>query len=336
VIRFVFFICWCLFAGEFSVADSLPAPPSQPTTGPGSSEYVCADVTVHHYGEGTGKFWIFEPSNPVPKSAPVIVFCHGWGVMSPNTYGAWITHLVRRGNIVIYPQYMVVLLASMRDFTPCSIVAEKNAFAELQKPGHVVAQSDRVAVVGHSMGGAIVPNLVALAALENLPVPKAMCLVEPDNHAGFAPAIEMPRADFSAIPAGTLTQIIVGDRDRVAREDTAREIYRLLPQIPEKNKSYIEMISDTHGSPPLLANHGAPVGRKILDPEAEDFDSSMRHREPDALNYYGIWKLFDAEMDAAFFGKNVEYAIGNTPQQRFMGKWSDGVAVKELVVISRP
>ena len=40
--------------------------------------------------------------------------------------------------------------------------------------------------------------------------------------------------------------------------------------------------------------------------------------------------------DAAFNGKNREYALGNTPQQRFMGLWSDGVPVKELKVTDKP
>jgi hypothetical protein len=55
-----------------------------------------------------------------------------------------------------------------------------------------------------------------------------------------------------------------------------------------------------------------------------------------ALDYYGTWKLFDALTDAAFNGKNREYALGNTPQQRFMGVWSDGVPVKELKVTNKP
>jgi hypothetical protein len=55
-----------------------------------------------------------------------------------------------------------------------------------------------------------------------------------------------------------------------------------------------------------------------------------------ALDYYGTWKLFDGLTDAAFTGKNREYALGNTRQQRFMGVWSDGVPVKELKVIDKP
>ena len=55
-----------------------------------------------------------------------------------------------------------------------------------------------------------------------------------------------------------------------------------------------------------------------------------------ALDFYGTWKLFDGLCDAAFYGKNREYALGNTPQQRFMGVWSDGVPVKELKVTDKP
>ena len=40
--------------------------------------------------------------------------------------------------------------------------------------------------------------------------------------------------------------------------------------------------------------------------------------------------------DAAFHGRNRKYALGDTAEQRFMGKWSDGTPVKELVVTKEP
>ena len=55
-----------------------------------------------------------------------------------------------------------------------------------------------------------------------------------------------------------------------------------------------------------------------------------------ALDWYGFWKLGDALCDAAFDGKNREYALGDTPEQRFMGAWSDGTPAKELVVTKEP
>jgi hypothetical protein len=63
---------------------------------------------------------------------------------------------------------------------------------------------------------------------------------------------------------------------------------------------------------------------------------SNADRTLDALDFYGTWKLLDGLTDAAFYGRNRNYALGNTPEQRFMGTWSDGVAVKELMVIDHP
>jgi hypothetical protein len=60
--------------------------------------------------------------------------------------------------------------------------------------------------------------------------------------------------------------------------------------------------------------------------------NQSRFHAVDALDYFGIWKLFDALEDAAFYGRNRQYALGNTPEQRFMGKWSDGIAVKEMII----
>ena len=52
----------------------------------------------------------------------------------------------------------------------------------------------------------------------------------------------------------------------------------------------------------------------------------------DAADRYGIWKLADALFACAFDGRWCEYALGNTPEQRSMGAWSDGVPVVELQV----
>ena len=56
----------------------------------------------------------------------------------------------------------------------------------------------------------------------------------------------------------------------------------------------------------------------------------------DAMDYFSTWKLFEALTDYAFYGINGEYCLGNTPEQRFMGKWSDGTPVKELFVTDFP
>ena len=54
------------------------------------------------------------------------------------------------------------------------------------------------------------------------------------------------------------------------------------------------------------------------------------------MDYYSTWKLFDALTDYAFYGINGEYCFGDTPEQRFMGLWSDGTPVNELIVTDTP
>ena len=325
---------------SFAFAAGAPTQPPQPETGPGGKDYPHAELVAHSYGEGDQEFWLFEPANPVPKSAPVIIFNHGWGAMNPNPYGAWIKHLVQRGNIVIYPVYQASRLTRMKEFLPNAIGAVKAAFSELEKPGHVAPELDHVAIVGHSMGAEMTPYIAALAAAEGLPVPSALCCVQPGGNADpEVPDNEMPRPDLSKIPATTLALVIVGDQDHIAGDGKAKLIYGGLKQIPAERKSYITLISDDHGMPALVGNHFAPVAMENIVPQQEKTgpirelaSKRMQPHSASALDYFGIWKLFDGLTDAAFYGKNGKYALGNTAEQKYMGKWSDGTPVKELKV----
>jgi hypothetical protein len=56
----------------------------------------------------------------------------------------------------------------------------------------------------------------------------------------------------------------------------------------------------------------------------------------DALDWYGTWKWADALMSCSFAGKDCQYALGDTPEQRFMGTWSDGVPIAEPQVTEDP
>jgi pimeloyl-ACP methyl ester carboxylesterase len=283
----------------------------------------------------------------------VIVFLHGWGGMNPLYYGAWIDHLVKRGNIVIYPRYQATLLTSLKDFTSNTIAAVKDALQRLQtEKGHVTPELNKFAAVGHSMGGLLAANVAALAAESKLPHVRALMAVEP----GITESpINFALADLKKLPADTLLLAVAGDRDSLAGDTDAKRIYYESTRIPAANKDFITLVSDTHGTPTLLASHraptaidrsydsgegvgGAPAGTSDPIGDAPQVKSRVRPETMmvNALDYYGTWKLFDGLCDAAFSGKNREYALGNTPQQRFMGRWSDGVPVKELKVTDKP
>ena len=95
-----------------------PQPPGQPASGPGGSDYKHASVRESKYGSGGTEYHLFEPADPVPERAPVIVFLHGWTAMDPWLYGAWIQHLARRGNVVIHCRYQDSVLTPDRCSRP--------------------------------------------------------------------------------------------------------------------------------------------------------------------------------------------------------------------------
>jgi hypothetical protein len=50
------------------------------------------------------------------------------------------------------------------------------------------------------------------------------------------------------------------------------------------------------------------------------------------LDFYRFWKLADGLLDWVYRGENLEYAMGDTPQQRFMGVLSNGEPAAPLAV----
>lgn len=364
--RFVAFVFALAFFIQLG-ATAAPTPPGQPSSGPGSAQYTHGSVESHVYGTGNLEYWLFEPKSPVPESAPVVIFSHGWGAMNPIVYRAWINHIVRRGNIVIYPRYQESLSTKLTKLSSNAVQAVHDAFERLaQEEGHVRPQLDKVAAVGHSAGGQISANITACAASSDLPPIKAVMCVEPGKSWG-PPPLQIPLGDMATMPASTLLLTIAGDRDSVVRNVDARRIIKESVQVPPLNKDFVTLMSDNHGTPPLVANHRCPTApegnldinsilkqkdnrqrtsaagfllrQKIEERLAQTINGQSKTGSPilsehaiDALDYYGTWKLFDALIDAAFYNKNREYALGNTAQQRYMGLWSDGVPVKELVV----
>jgi len=295
-----------------------PTQPEQPITGPGSSDYSHSFVIKTIYKLGGRQFWIFEPFLPKPESAPLIVFNHGWSAMHPIFYRAWINHIVKKGNIVVYPRYQKGLVRGFEKFTKNAVNAVKDAIEILNSGWHVRPELDKFAIVGHSLGGGITANMAALAIEEGLPIPKAIMPVQP--YINF-----YDKKDYSKISNETIMLVIVGKDDDIAGNHSAKIIFNDTTQIPLSNKDFVIQVTDTYGTPDIIGDHIAPLCLpKFLS------DST------DAMDYYSTWKLFDALTDYAFYGTNKKYCLGNTSEQIFMGLWSDGTPVKELIVTDYP
>jgi dienelactone hydrolase len=302
-------------ASAFRTLDE-PTQPDQPTSGPGGSDYLHFGVRKSRYGYGGNRYWIFEPYDSEPESAPLIVFLHGFTALHPICYREWIHHIVKRGNIVVYPRYQKGFFRGFDEFNSNALTAVKDAIEVLQSGGHVTPDLDKFAITGHSLGGGLTANMAAQALDEGLPVPKAIMPVQPAVVYG-------EEADFADIPADTLMLVVVGENDTVVGNESGKIIFDETIQIPLSNKDFVIQVTDTYGEPDIVADHGAPVCLPFF-------------RTVDAMDYYSTWKLFDALTDYAFYGINREYCLGNTSEQRFMGLWSDGAPVNELIVTDSP
>lgn len=292
-----------------------PLPPSQPQSGPGGADYRYKEVKRTSYGEGSSEFQIFEPE-PRPASAPCIAFLHGWGGMDPASYQLWIEHLVKRGNIVVYPRYQENLRERVPNMTPGALDAMRNAFQILDGRRHTKADRTKFALVGHSLGGVISANIAARAAQENLPEPRALMIVQPgdSNTSGFiGRRLPSVRENYSSIPRDILLLVIVGDEDRIVGSQAAKQIFQAAAHISARNKEFVMFRSNHQGSPPLVADHFSPLAAASTERPRRRFRPLRRllggsaKGETNALDFHGYWKLFDALTDAAFYGKNREY-----------------------------
>ncbi len=295
-----------------------PSPPNQSEEGPGGSNYSHASVVRTRYNWGVDQYWIFEPDNPTPSEAPVIIFLHGWSAMFPIFYQPWIDHLVKRGNIVIYPRYQRGLYFGFEEFDDNALEAVIQAFEKLKTGSHIAPDVDKVAITGHSLGGGFTAFIAAEAEKQGLPIPKAIMPVQP--------AIRSSQIiNYSSIAEETLMLVVVGEDDTVVGAADGKQIFYGIEHIPLDKKDFIIQTTDTYGTPSLLADHMAPV-----------CIFSLRSPTVNAMDFFSTWKLFDALTDYAFYGTSKEYCLGNTSEQRFMGLWSDGTPVKELIVTDTP
>lgn len=300
------------------VAARGPAPPPQPGTGPGGADYVWGAPTVEHHTLGRNRdldYWTYEPANwagpgPRPATAPIVVFNHGWMGNKPSFYAPTLTHLARKGNIVIFPKYQHLFTWPGR-FTPNAIRSTKAALRSLlcraaTKPDPALGMQ----VIGHSAGGLVSVNMSNRWQTEGLPRPNSIVCWFPWDGWGGA----FIDASLSGIPSTTVTVGIVGDEDRVVGRRGCDIIWDRTDHIQDSKRAYVRMFSDRHGEPPLVADH--TLGERI-----------------DALHYCGVWKLADAARACGTPGGDAAAMVDITDLEH-MGSWSDGVTVRKLRVTS--
>ncbi len=314
--------------GTFAGAQPFPR---QPQDGPGGSAYLHQSVRFFDHATKADGFWLFEPADPQPDSAEVVVFLHGYGAYNPMAYGKWIKHLVAKGSIVIYPRYQHNLIYPRPNTFPSNTAtAIKDALVLLNTGDHVRPKVDKVTYIAHSYGGVIASNLGVYWERYGVPKPAAMLLAEP----GSGPFKGARLEDYSGLPADLHLLVVVGEDDFVVGAEFGALVFNTAVNTPKRNLLFQRR--DTSSSKHwILATHSEPYSYDL------DFDTGLRNytslrvlstSRTDEVEFFCYWKLSDALMDFTRYGTNEHIAFGNTPEQRFMGNHHDGRPIKPLEV----
>ena len=306
-------------------------------TGPGGSETIFGDVRITEGGSGNDAWYLAEPIDPRPKSAPLVVMMHGYFEFSGHTQlGAVLRHTAAEGNVVIYPRWQTGPAdpcPGSFNLVPCEVAAAnaiKGAVSYLQAnpTTHVQPRLADTTYIAHSFGAVLAVNLANKHQRYDIPQPKALWLDEPDDSGLNGEAEGAFDDDLTGIPAATKLVCLAGADGSTSPTQhvnlvfgyasrACNVLFPKLGHIPDANKSLVMNYADNHGTPALTAPHGVCAG-DVGDADA--YDSWM------------CWRSMDALRACALYNVDCEYALGDTPQNRYNGSWSDGTPVIGLKV----
>ncbi len=325
--------------GCLAAASAVP-PPAQPASGSGGSAYKHADVKAQRYGEGDDEYWIFRPAAPEPKEAPVVVFLHGWGGVRPSGYGGWIRHLVRNGNVVIFPRFQASLRTSVSTMPENAMRAIKAAWGQLEKGEGPRPLANKFVMIGHSIGGFTGANVAAAARSAGLPTPAAMLFAAPGNGQKNIrnEKMLMQLKGLDRIPPETLMIMVLGDKDRMATDHESLQILQGATAVPRSNKLFLEMHSDTHTEPRLHADHFSPMSRDReftahagSDPAADEAEAAMEDEAAASAD-----EGDDVEQDAQRGGERAGGREGGRAGGRLGGRIRERIKERREGAESRP
>ncbi|MEO6859600.1 MAG: hypothetical protein ABI323_13635 [Solirubrobacteraceae bacterium] len=305
----------------------------QPRTGPGGSQTPFGSVSVTAGGSGNDAWYIFEPVDPAPRSAPLVIVNHGYFEYSGySTIAALIRHTALKGNVVIYTRWQTSVANPCPgpiDIQPCvdsSANGIRCAIAYLRAhPRMVQPRLDETSYFGFSSGGMITANELNQYKALGLPKPRAVFLDDPEDGGAAGPGEPALDHSLSGIPSTTrfvchsgASGALVLNKGGVAHS-SCNVVFVRLGQIPKRNKSLVLTSNDSHGSPALKAVHGVCA-------------AGPGFGAPNTYDWGFCWKTFDSLRACALYKRDCQYALGNNPEHRYIGTWSDGVPVIGLKI----
>jgi uncharacterized protein (TIGR03437 family) len=295
-------------------------PPFQPiTSGYGANgSYAVAEDKFPSPLYDRENVHVFRPAGAAGK-VPVIFFAPGYSNNNPDEYEALIYHIVSRGYALIYAPFQLLSVSlTPHEKRYDTIFA---GFEEAVKRYGASFDLNRVGYAGHSYG-ASANFAMALRGLQKGWGKDGLMLYS------MAPwyYFEIGIRQFVNFPPHAKLIMQVFENDAICDHRMAKEIFERV-NLPSSEKDFVMLRGEQRLGYKLEATHGVPSGGML-----------------DALDYYGVYRLFDALADYAFTGNQQgrRIALGNGgADQRFMGRWPDGQPVREMiagdcVAITRP
>lgn len=305
----IFFVVAMLCLVRDAVAASGPISPITSGYGANGSFTVQVDKFPSPLYDNE-KVQVFRPVE-IATPVPVIFFAPGFSNNDPAEYRPLINHIVSRGFALVYAPFQVVSGdLSLNEKRYNTIWA---GFEEALKRFGSSFDLTRVAFFGHSYGGAALP-----AMMQRGVVGKGW-----GKNGAFvysmAPwyVFQFGAKEYVNWPQHVKLLVQVYENDGVCDHRMAKEIYDRV-NLPVSEKDFVMLRSERRFNYTLDAEHGTP----------------STGSDENALDYYGVYRMFDALADYAFnqseAGKRV--ALGNgSAEQRFMGNWPDGQPVREML-----
>jgi hypothetical protein len=263
---------------------------------------------------------IYQPVNRTGLS-PVIFMSHSFLTANVKNYEGLIEHLVSRGYCVVFVNSIAVHPSTDVRFRYDVLMS---GFLEATDLIKTKIDTTRTGFIGHGFSAGAFP-VIAYDFVKNrnwgsngsflfLSEPWYMRNISSDELMEYPQNMQM------------ILELYEDDKYNDWR--IGQDIFNAI-QIPDSNKNLIILRSDRHGSDRLKSNiftfcsHKNRSGRKRID----------------ALDIYGVYRLIDALAESSF-DKNPyarKVALGsNCPEQRYMGTWTDGTPIVELISTNRP
>ena len=354
-----------------AVAGLLPSPPERPTEGYGSADmpYEVQEFSLTpDFPDNMTSWWddwaneqewnvhIFVPVGLTSESVGVAVVLHGYQGEKVEYYRDTMLSLAGQGLVTIFPQYVsdMDLSSIPADFElnytlggsdhpqhlPRYTMALYGVDAGLEfinsdtgisdVLGTTELNTDHLWIGGHSMG--VGTTFYVLSELLGRGFGSQSLVVDLE-----APWIHATQEDLtgnmSQLPDHTLVHVVEYEDDIVVKKCIGRWQHARLtardqsPPLPSNQVLFLQVPSDSRGFPKLMASHYLP-SEFVRDSLADHSYYPRIEAQADFVASSAVGDMISADAAKSWFM--------NEGEMTDLGRWSNGVAVKPMKIVSSP